>query len=231
MRWLTNDSKRATSVEHAGDSRAPGFARLREPVRGSVDSSKALAILTAWQLASYRGYAVVEKRMERRLVVQTLLDRVTAEHLTIAFLVLTADDIARDQWRRLLQRDGALPEGWSVQTPEALLDDGDRVSGDCVVIADELETYLTDDLAAALTNARAILGLCATPGGLGDALHLRKYIGRPLNLSRPTTPFDVCPLADERELRRRPQRITAIPPIHPSGSGASTIPKGFSAIT
>jgi DNA-directed RNA polymerase sigma subunit (sigma70/sigma32) len=110
-----------------------------------------------------------------------------------------ADDFARDQWSRLLERDGQLPEGWAILTHDALLADGGRARSDCVVVADELEAYLTADLVAALTGARAILGLCASPRGLSNARHLRKYIGRALDHSQPSTPLDLYPLTVERK--------------------------------
>lgn len=42
-----------------------------------------MTILAAWQLASYRGYTVAEKRLDRGLVVEALIAKLAAEHLTV----------------------------------------------------------------------------------------------------------------------------------------------------
>ena len=69
----------------------------RRPVRPSSDPHKARAILSAWQSASFRGYVVVEKRAERRLVVLTLIATLKAEALAVRGLIFAADEMARDQ--------------------------------------------------------------------------------------------------------------------------------------
>lgn len=187
------------------ESHNPGPARVRGRGTAATEASKALAVLTGWQLASYRGYAVAEKRSDRRLVIQTLLRKVAAEGLGIACVILAADDVARDQWKRFLESDGGLPDGWQIQTPDERLAQGVGASG-CVIVADELETYLTVDVVSAITGARAILGLCASPGGLGSS-PLRKFVGKPLDLSQPSVPIDVHPLAENRD----PETITVDP--------------------
>ena len=165
-------------------------APLRRPLRAAADPDDARAVLGAWQSASFRGYAVVEKKADRRLVVLTLIAEQKAQALLFDGLILAADEVARDQWQQLLMRDGSALEGWMVQTPDHLLADGGTVKPGCVVIADELESYLTDDLAIALKCSRAILGLCGSPRGLGETLHLRKHIGTSLEPSKPVPPLD-----------------------------------------
>lgn len=194
---------KATTV----DSSSIGKRHAERRKTGS-DPSKSLAILTGWQLASYRGYAIAEKGVDRRLVVQELSARLAAEHLNIPVLVLAADAGACGRIERALGLGGKLPDGWIVQTPDVLLDGGGQVRSDCVVVADELEVYLSDELATVLSSARAVLGLCASPGGLGNQTHLRKYIGRVLQLVESSSPLDVHPLAEKRE----PDR--AIPNAH-----------------
>jgi len=190
-----SSSPLSSPIKQISEPSAPGSTRSPRSGGMTVDSDNALAFLRAWQLASYRGYAIAERRLERRLIVQTLLARVTSERLKTAGLLLVADDGALKRWTQLLGGDGGLPEGWAVQTCPALLEDAGRVRSDCVVIADELEVYLNDDVVASLTSARAVLGLCASPNGLGDAVHLRKYIGRALDPNMPGGPLDLYPLA------------------------------------
>ena len=48
-----------------------------------------------------------------------------------------------------------------------------------------------------VTGARAVLGLCGSPGGLDEAASLRKYIGRSLDAIVGGTVFDVEPLAEQ----------------------------------
>jgi RNA polymerase primary sigma factor len=163
------------------------------------DAGKALAILTGWQQAEFRGYAIAEKRADRRLAVTALAAKLSAEKLAVSCLLIAADDAAGEQWHRYLSGDtSALPDGWSVQTPEAALGHGGRLDRNCVVIADEVETYLTEDVAAAITGARAILGLCASPNGLRDVAPLRKYLGRPLDLSHADKALDLSSLVEHR---------------------------------
>lgn len=122
------------------------------------------------------------------------------DDLTVPGLLLVADDVARDQWHRLLSRDNVLPENWTVQTPKAFLADGGRVGGGFIVVADELDFYFGDELAAALIGSRAVLGLCASPAGLPKTHQLRKYIGRALEINQPTPPLDLKPLAVKSQL-------------------------------
>lgn len=170
----------------------------RQLGRPTVDPKEASAVLGAWQVAGYRGYSVVEKRAERRLIALTLIAALTGGDQPFEGLLLTADDVARDQWLQLLMREGRALPGWAIQTPDELLADGGTAMSGCIVIADELDSYLTDDLAAALTPSRAVLGLCGSPAGLGEALHLRKFIGKALNSGKPVAKFDVQSLLDSQ---------------------------------
>lgn len=176
----------------------PGPALLRRPLRAATDPDDARAVLGAWQSASFRGYAVVEKKADRRLVALTLIAEQKAQELLFDGLIVAADEVAHDQWHQLLTRDGSALEGWTVQTPDQLLADGGSVKPGCLVIADELESYLTDDLAVALKGSRAILGLCGSPRGLGETLHLRKYIGTALEPSKPVPTLDFHQLLDSQ---------------------------------
>ena len=169
--------------------------RLGHP---TIDPNKAPAILGAWQEAGYRGYSIVEKRAERRLIALTLIAALAAENQPFEGLLLTADEVARSQWQQLLMRDGRALPGWTIQTPDELIADGGTARSGCVVIADELDSYLTEDLAAALKPSRAVLGLCGSPAGLSDALHLRKYIGKALNSEKPPAKFDVQSLFESQ---------------------------------
>ncbi len=168
----------------------------RKPGRPTIDPDKALAILGEWQSASFRGYVVVEKRADRRLVVLTLIANLKAEALPVRGLVLAADELARDQWQQLLVRDGHALEDWSVQTPVEMLADGGVVNTGCIVVADELESYLTEDFAAALMGAGAVLGLCSSPGALSEVLPLRRYVGRALKPEKPIDHLDFRPLLE-----------------------------------
>ena len=170
----------------------------RQLGRPTIDPKKASAVLDAWQLAGYRGYSVVEKRAERRLIALTLIAALTGEDQSFEGLLLTADDVARDQWLQLLMRDGRALPGWAIQTPAELLADGGTARNGCVVIADELDSYLTEDVAAALTPSRAVLGLCGSPAGLSEALHLRKFIGKALKSGKSVAKFDVQSLLDSQ---------------------------------
>lgn len=173
----------------------------RQPGRPTTDPDKARAILGAWQLASFRGYLAVEKRADRRLVVLTLIANLMAESLPVRGLILAADELARDQWQQLLVRDGYALEGWTVQTPVEMLADGGVADAGCIVVADELESYLTEDFAAALRDSRAVLGLCSSPGALGEALSLRRYVGKALTPQEPITHLDFHSLLDNQRQR------------------------------
>jgi RNA polymerase primary sigma factor len=169
----------------------------RRPGGLAGGGGKALAILTGWQQAGFRGYAIAENRADRRLVVTALATMLSAEKLMVSCLLIAADDAAREQWHRYLSDDtSALPDGWSVQTPEAALAHGGRLDLNCVVIADEFEVYLTEDFAAAIAGARAILGLCASPNGFQDAAPLRKYLGRALDLGHADEALDLSSLVE-----------------------------------
>lgn len=191
---------RDTSAATQSDiGRVPGLARRSRPGNTDTSSDTALAVLGAWQVAGCRGYTVVEKRADRRLVVLTLIAQLQSEQIAIEGLILAADEVARDQWRDLLVRGGELPRGWAVETSEALLADGGRAKENCIVVADELEAYLTEDLAAALKEARGIIGLCALPRGLGDAVYLRRYVGQVLDVTQPRPALDFSVLIEERQ--------------------------------
>ncbi len=174
----------------------PRPGQPRGPLRAATDPDDARAVLGAWQSAYFRGYAVVEKKADRRLVALTLIAEQKTQKLLFDGLILAADEVARDQWQQLLVRDGSVLEGWMVQTPDQLLADGGSVNLGCVVIADELESYLNDDLALALKGSRAILGLCGSTRGLGETPHLRKHIGTSLVPSKPTPLLDFGQLVD-----------------------------------
>ncbi len=169
---------------------------MRQVGRPTIDPKKAPAVLGAWQVAGYHGYSVVEKRAERRLIALTLIAALAAENQPFEGLLLTADDVARGQWQQLLIRDGRALEGWTIQTPDELLADGGAANSGTIVIADELDSYLTKDLAAALMPSRAVLGLCGSPAGLSEAPHLRKYIGKALQPGEQVPEIDVQPLLD-----------------------------------
>lgn len=175
---------------------SPRPGQPRGPLRAATGPDDARAVLGAWQSAYFRGYAVVEKKADRRLVALTLIAEQKTQKLLFDGLILAADEVARDQWQQLLVRDGSVLEGWMVQTPDQLLADGGSVNLGCVVIADELESYLNDDLALALKGSRAILGLCGSPRGLGETPNLRKHIGTSLVPSKPTPLLDFGQLVD-----------------------------------
>ncbi len=170
----------------------------RQVGRPTIDPKKAPEVLGAWQVAGYRGYSIVEKRAERRLIALTLIAALTAENQPFEGLLLTADDVARGQWQQLLIRDGRALEGWTIQTPDELLADGGAAKSGTIVIADELDSYLTEDLAAALMPSRAVLGLCGSPAGLSQAPHLRKYIGKALQHGEQVPEIDVQSLLESR---------------------------------
>lgn len=170
----------------------------RQLGRPTIDPNKAPAVLGAWQEAGYRGYSIVEKRAERRVIALTLIAALTAENQPFRGLLLTADDVARGQWQQLLTRDGRALEEWTVRTPDELLTDGGTAQSGSIVIADELDSYLTEDLAAALIPSRAVLGLCSSPAALSDALHLRKFIGKALKSGKQVAKFDVQSLLDSQ---------------------------------
>ena len=177
----------------------PGPARSGPPRESAKDLASAQAILSAWQSANFHGYAVVEKRGDRRLVVLSLIAQLKAQQLTVTGQLITADEVARDQWRDLLIRAGQQLEGWAIQTAGDLIADEIRVKQDGIVIADELEAYLDEDFAAALVGAPGVIGLCASPAGLGEALHLRKYIGKLLDQNYPKTSLDLSSLTMDRQ--------------------------------
>jgi hypothetical protein len=178
----------------AATTNPPRPPRPRLPDGAAGDAAKALAILTGWQRAGFRGYAIAERRADRRLVVTALAAKLSAEKIAVSCLLIAADDAAAEQWHRYLSGHiAALPGGWSVQTAEAALAHGGRLDRNCVVIADEVEAYLTEDVAAAITGVRAILGLCALPNGFGEAAPFRKYLGRALDLSYADKPLDLSP--------------------------------------
>src|SRR5690349_7424000 len=77
------------AVPGAATTTAPWRPRLRLPRRPdgvAGDPGKALAILTGWQRAAFRGYAIAEKRADRRLVVTGLAAELSAEKLAVSCL-------------------------------------------------------------------------------------------------------------------------------------------------
>jgi RNA polymerase primary sigma factor len=79
-----------------------------------------------------------------------------------------------------------------------MLADGGVADAGCIVVADELESYLTEDFAAALRDSRAVLGLCSSPGALGEALSLRRYVGKALTPQESITHLDFHSLLDNQ---------------------------------
>lgn len=192
---------RKSVTDNQPSASVPRIRASTPPARSSaVNPSKAIAILGAWQLVSYRGFAVVEKRGDRRLVIQRLLAKLIEEHVTVTGLLVVAED-AHDQWKRHFDSQGHLPDGWMLLTAAALRDDEDLIAAERIVVADEPERYLTDNIGVALTRARAVLGLCASPRGLADGQHLRKYMGPAIDFSRSTGSFEVSLLAEGPNLR------------------------------
>jgi RNA polymerase sigma factor (sigma-70 family) len=175
---------------HNPGGRAHDIARFRRSGGQNEVSDKAFSVLDAWQSASFRGYVVVEKRAERRLAVLTLIAQVKKDQLSLAGLLIVADEVAKEQWRNFLMRDGHLPEGWTIQTAGKLVDDATGIKRDYVVIADEIDSYFDEDLVASIKDSRAILGLCASPRGLCAPPHLRKHVGSALSLSPSITELD-----------------------------------------
>lgn len=121
------------------------------------------------------------------------------EDLPIGGLIVTADELARDQWQHLLTRDGRALNGWSVQTQAQVLSDDGVVDAECIVIADELESYLTEDFAAAMRGARGVLGLCSSPRALAEAPTLRKYVGKALVPQQPIRHLDFHALSQTKQ--------------------------------
>src|SRR3954451_18803242 len=76
---------------------APGFARRRHGAR-DADPADALAVLSRWQRADYRGYTIAEKRLDRRLIVEALLARLAADNLNVQGLLVVADEVTQDRW-------------------------------------------------------------------------------------------------------------------------------------
>lgn len=128
-------------------------------------------------------------------VVQALLSQLIEDTVTNRVLILAADNVARSQWMKLLSGGSSTHAHLDICTPEALLSHQGRVRPDWIVVADELDAYLNTDVAAAITGARAILGLCGTPRGLGDVPRLRKHLGRALGaVVHPDILLDFTPL-------------------------------------
>lgn len=149
--------------------------------RASADSARAVAILLAWQQADFRGYAMAERRIDRRLAVEILVRELAEGDLRPRGVIVAADDVVAEQWVTHLDRDGHRPpDGWTVATPQAVLSDDGLVSQDCIVIADELETYLTPGIAAVFATARGLLGLCSSSARTASLTVFRRHIGRAL---------------------------------------------------
>jgi len=149
-------------------NRRPQNEPHREQEKSNDVSDRATPILSAWQSSDFRGYAVVQKRSERRLVVLTLMAQLNHDQVFADGRLIAADEVARDQWRDLLESDGVFPAGWAIETAEDLIGRDARLE-DCIVVADELDSYLNEDLARAIRGVRGILGLCSSPKGLGGS--------------------------------------------------------------
>jgi RNA polymerase sigma factor (sigma-70 family) len=183
------------------DPMRPGDHPRRRFLRtagSSPDSKGAMDILLAWQGAHFRGFAVAEKRLNRRLVVQALVEGLATGDRPPNALLIAADDLAAGQWTAYMTQDGGqLPRGWSIATGAAVLAGGRRLPSDCVVVADELEAYLDDGIAAAVAGARGLLGLCASPNGLSTFTGYRKFVGRALDPSRAVGTLDLLQLSEQ----------------------------------
>jgi RNA polymerase primary sigma factor len=165
----------------------PEPRRVRASHGFAGDADRALKILTGWQASDFRGYAIVV----------SLSAALADQQLPVSRLLIAADEIAAEQWRQhLSDSDPALGREWSIRTPDSLID-GDRLDGTFVVVADELESYLDETVAAVLGEARAILGLCASPAALAGAA-LRRFAGRAVDTSRAAAALDLAPLAAPR---------------------------------
>ena len=168
--------------------------RLQRSTTGPVgDADKVLRILTGWRAAEFRGYAVAERRADRRLVVVSLLTALEAQGIPVTCLLIAADDTAAEQWRDHLRDGTTAASDWSVRTADDLLGDGTRLDNGVVVVADEVESYLDESFIGTISGARATLGLCATSTGLGGT-SLRRFIGRPLDTGRAAEALDLAPL-------------------------------------
>lgn len=197
-----DEIERPRSIRGVFEVKNGSAASVERPPRTQprpADNATAQAILSAWQRAGFRGYTAAEKRIDRRHVVTLLLSMLRTENLDVHGIILAADDSSCTQWNRALT--GEMPRGWSVLTPSALIADDAQIPSNYVVVADEIESYLTEDIAVAIARARAILGLSASRRGLGSAVHLRKYVGNPLDTSRPGVPVEVHELASHCSLR------------------------------
>ena len=96
--------------------------RALRPTKVTADPGQANGVLLGWQAAAFRGFTVIENRLDRRSVVKTLVSGLArGEHLPSAMLV-AADEVTADQWAEYLSRDrDGLPAGWTVLTPASIL--------------------------------------------------------------------------------------------------------------
>jgi len=180
----------------ATGSDVPDSPRIARAAGFRSDTATATGILLGWQTASFKGFAVAEKRVDRRLVVHAAVAALAAagEQAPQA-LLLVADDFSAEQWTGYLSREtGHLPHRWSIKTIRTLLGDAERIPSSVVVIADEIDAYIDDDVAAAVTGVRGVLGLCSTPNGAVGLAGYRRYIGRALDTTRTVGTFDAAAL-------------------------------------
>lgn len=194
--WRPNARLRPQNGSNA--SALPSQGTQQRRATGEVTGA-ARYVLAAWQRSEFRGWTISEKRIDRARVVQALLVHLVEAGVPVHGVILAADDVACDQWNRLLASNDRTPGNWEARTADALLADEGRLPSHYVVIADELETYLSSDLAAAIKGVRGILGLCGSPRGLSGAPQLQKHIGRSLDMTITDMVLDFHPLAEDRK--------------------------------
>ncbi|MGE2715188.1 sigma-70 family RNA polymerase sigma factor [Mycolicibacterium litorale] len=166
----------------------------QQPGTAAEHYTKARGILAAWQRSAFRGWTIVEKRLDRARVIDALIAQFVAEDLKPKVLILAADDISRGQWLRLLAANSNPCAAWEVLTNDTLLAEHNRVAAEFVVVADEVDAYLSANLVAAISDVRAVLGLCASPRGLTNTPLLAKRIGRALVPLSEAIALDMSPL-------------------------------------
>lgn len=173
--------------------------KRQQPDTAAEPDAKARGVLAAWQSSAFRGWTIIEKRLDRARVIQTLIAQLVAEDLKPKVLILAADDISRGQWLRLLAANTNTCSTWEVLTNDTLLAEHNRVGAEFVVVADEVDAYLSSNLVAAISDVRAVLGLCASPRGLSNASLLAKKIGRALVPLSDATALNMSPLAKSHD--------------------------------
>lgn len=156
--------------------RGPG--QSEPPIAGGTESEqvrRARATLLAWQDAGFRGHLTVEALAERHMIVRVLQDAIVQFH-GIAGIVIAADDQSLARWQPIVGQS----EGWHAVTAEEVLLGAIHLNSNVLVVADEVENYLTATFAGAVNHAGGFLGLCAAPRGLQDSHRLRRAVGNPL---------------------------------------------------